>query len=87
MNGSDIKYLVPAEGDQLWGLTVTSVGNQVITSEEEYPPQNHPKGYFFDVEAGRVLDEFQLLYITDGEGIITYGEKRLLNGSPKEKCF
>lgn len=47
MNGSDIKYLVPAEGDQLWGLTVTSVGNQVITSEEEYPPQNHPKRLFF----------------------------------------
>ena len=38
MNGSDIKYLIPAAGDQLWGLTVTSVGNQVITSEEEYPP-------------------------------------------------
>lgn len=46
MSGSDIKYLIPAEGDQLWGLTVTSVGSQVITAEEEYPPQNHPKGYF-----------------------------------------
>lgn len=52
MNGSDIKYLVPAEGDQLWGLTVTSVGNQVITSEEEYPPQNHPKGYFLMLKRG-----------------------------------
>ena len=87
MNGSDIKYLVPAEGDQLWGLTVTSVGNQVITSEEEYPPQNHPKGYFFDVEAGRVLDEFQLLYITDGEGIITYGEKKITQRLTEGKMF
>lgn len=77
MSTGDIKYLIPADGDELWGLTVTGVGSQVITADEVYPPQNHPQGYFFDVEEGRVLDEFQLLYITDGEGMFTYGEPRV----------
>ena len=53
MSTGDIKYLIPADGDELWGLTVTGVGSQVITADEVYPPQNHPQGYFFDVEEGR----------------------------------
>ena len=70
----DIKYLISTEEDDLWGLTVTSVGRQRISSAEEYPPANHPQGYLFDVNAGRVLSEYQLLYITEGEGIFTYGD-------------
>lgn len=74
--GNDVKYLISTEEDELWGLTVTSVGSQTISSEESYPPASHPQGYFFDVDEGRVLGEYQLLYITNGEGIFTYGENR-----------
>ena len=87
MSTGDIKYLIPADGDELWGLTVTGVGSQVITADEVYPPQNHPQGYFFDVEEGRVLDEFQLLYITDGEGMFTYGEPRVSQRIEEGKMF
>ena len=31
---------------------------------------------FFNVDEGRVLSEYQLLYITDGQGIFTYGDSR-----------
>ena len=87
MSTGDIKYLIPADGDELWGLTVTGVGSQVITADEVYPPQNHPQGYFFDVEEGRVLDEFQLLDITDGEGMFTYGEPRVSQRIEEGKMF
>jgi AraC-like DNA-binding protein len=55
--------------DQKWGLYINSVGNQVISENEAYPPQNHPTRYLFNTTNGRVLDEYQLLYITRGKGI------------------
>lgn len=73
---NDVRYPISTEEDELWGLTVTSVGSQTISAEESYPPQGHPQGYYFDADEGRVLSEYQLLYITNGEGIFTYGEGR-----------
>ena len=75
-DNSDVKYLITTEEDELWGLTVTSVGYQSISAEDSYPPEGHPQGYFFDVDEGRVLSEYQLLYITDGEGRFTYGDSK-----------
>ena len=36
--------------------------------DEEYPSKEHPSGYLFDPERGRVLQEYQLLYIVKGRG-------------------
>jgi len=63
-----IKYLITNERDLQWGLTVNSVGFQHIKPNEVYPPQNHPTRYLFQTDKGRVLDEYQLLYITQGKG-------------------
>ena len=63
------KYLTINPSDQKWGLTTHSVGHQVISENEAYPPQNHPTRYLFNTTNGRVLDEYQLLYITRGKGI------------------
>ena len=62
------KYLSISPADKLWGLTVTSVGKQSIAKNEAYPPHEHPKRYLFDTNHGRILDDFQLLYITRGKG-------------------
>ena len=69
---SSINYLISSEEDELWGLIVTTVGHQKIAGNDSYPPKNHPQGYYFDVEKGRILNEYQLLYITDGNGVFTY---------------
>jgi len=69
-------YMVSTNEDDLWGITVTTVGQQSITKNEAYPPKNHPIEYFFNVDKGRVLNEFQLLYITNGNGIFTYGNNK-----------
>ena len=77
---SDIKYMVTSEEDELWGLTVTTVGHQIVAENITYPPKGHPSGYHFNVNKGRVLNEYQLLYITNGNGIFTYGVD-------KQSCF
>jgi AraC-like DNA-binding protein len=84
MNDNHLKlnsnYPITSEEDELWGLTVTTVGHQKIARNEFYPPNNHPLGYYFNVDKGRVLNEYQLLYITDGNGVFTFG-------SSKQSCF
>ena len=72
----NVNYLICNEEDDLWGLTVTTVGKQEIKSNEKYPPPSHPTGYFFNVEIGRILNEFQLLYITNGNGVFTFGNNK-----------
>ena len=63
------KYLVVNPRDVQWGLTVSTVGYEEIGVADSYPTRGHADGYYFDIEKGRVLNEYQLLYITEGEGI------------------
>ena len=63
-----LKYLAVNKADLLWGLAVHSVGFQSIAPGEPYPPTGHPSRYLFSEERGRILQEYQLLYITEGRG-------------------
>lgn len=63
-----LKYLTIGPNDQLWGMAVNSLGFQDVAPGEPYPPSSHPSRYLFSEEKGRILDEFQLLYITHGRG-------------------
>ena len=63
------KYLVVNPRDVQWGLTVSTVGYEEIGVADTYPTRGHADGYYFDIDKGRVLNEYQLLYITEGEGI------------------
>lgn len=65
------KYLTINQSDQIWGLSINSVGKQVISENEVYPPQIHPTRYLFNTKNGRILNEYQLLYITKGKGTFT----------------
>ncbi len=66
-----LKYLVVSPLDLKWGLAVNSVGFQEIGAGMPYPPANHPSRYIFSEEKGRILGEYQLLYITRGKGMFT----------------
>lgn len=63
------KYLHPTEHDARWGLETTCVGRQLIDIQAVYPPRIHPREYLMNSEDGRVLDEYQLVYLVSGEGI------------------
>ena len=63
------KYLVPNDQDKKWGLTVSTVGYEEIAPGEAYPTRGHADGYYFNTDVGRELNEYQLLYITEGRGV------------------
>lgn len=61
-------YLIPSHTDYEYGCTISTVGTQDILPHDAYPASEHPQGYAFDPDRGRVLREYQLLYITKGQG-------------------
>ena len=63
------KYLLANERDALWGLTVSTVGYEEIARGESYPTKGHADGYYFQIDKGRTLNEYQLLYNPEGEGV------------------
>ena len=63
------KYLLANERDAQWGLTVSTVGFEHILPGDSYPTKGHADGYYFDCNKGRTLNEYQLLYNPEGEGI------------------
>lgn len=67
----DSKYLVANDRDAQWGLVVNTVGYDEVGPDEAYPTKGHGDGYYFDVERGRVLDEYQMLYLIEGEGMFS----------------
>lgn len=65
----DSRYLVANDHDAKWGLTVSTVGYDAVGAGEPYPTHGHADGYYFDMEKGRELNEYQMLYLLEGEGI------------------
>ncbi|EXG77715.1 DNA-binding domain-containing protein, AraC-type [Xylanibacter oryzae DSM 17970] len=62
------KYLVANERDMRWGLIVETVGYEEIAPNENYPTTGHADGYYFNVDKGRILNEYQMLYTIEGQG-------------------
>lgn len=61
-------YLTIGDKDERWGVVVTTVGYQFIPPGTRYPLSAHPDKYNFMPRVGRVLNEYQLVYITKGFG-------------------
>lgn len=61
-------YLSVGGNDEDWGIVVTTVGYQSIRPRTHYPPIQHPETHLFTPEKGRVINEYQLVYITNGSG-------------------
>lgn len=62
------QYVTVAERDMLWGLYVTGAGSMQIPPGGSYPLRTHPKSYHVNWPNRRVLPEYQVLYITRGQG-------------------
>ena len=62
------KYLQVTPRDKSWGLAITTAGYRHVHAGEEYQLSAHPDGYRFKENGQRVLNEYQLYYITRGSG-------------------
>jgi AraC-like DNA-binding protein len=82
MNG-EFKYFTVSEEDKSWDLALSVVGVADIEKNSNYPPVGHPYGYQFDWQGGRILNEYQLNYITEGFGIFEnkYGSFKITPGT------
>lgn len=78
------KYLPLSQQDEDWGLHVLNTGYNRIAPFEEYPSPTHPGHHYFKWKQGRVLQEYQLVYITSGSGSFEsahYSQKRIKAGT------
>ena len=77
------KYLTVGEADKNWGLFLNVAGRASVTQNAAYPLSEHPPGYLFGWKRGRVLQEYQLNYITEGSGILEddYGTFKIKPGT------
>jgi len=73
--GAEFKYLIVNDKDKKFGLTINTVGFQCIPPETPYPLTDHPSGYYFNTKKGRILNEYQFVYITKGKGILSFDSK------------
>lgn len=63
-----LRYLTINNEDEKWGIVCTTVGYQVVTPGSSYPVSRHPETYNFKKLQGRILNEYQLVYIIEGSG-------------------
>jgi AraC-like DNA-binding protein len=63
------KYLPTSSEDEKWGLCILNAGYNIIDKYADYPSRQHPSHHYFHWEKGRILDEYQLIYISKGQGV------------------
>ena len=65
-----VKYFEPQSQDvaQNLGINILDIGHNIHLANRPYPDLSHPDTYYFEWEKGRSLSEFQLIYISKGEG-------------------
>lgn len=78
------KYFAVGEADKKWGIYTMDCGTLHVKHGEKYHPQGHPEGYLINWNRGRVLKEYQIIYLIRGEGIFesrASGKIKLEGGS------
>ena len=73
------KYLPNSQEDERWGLTVLNTGCTHIGTANTYPLKDHPEHHRFGRNNWRILQEYQIIYITRGSGIFESENYKLTN--------
>lgn len=63
----EFRYLTASRDERRWGLFVPGIGYAIDQRQGLVDP-SHPRPYFHTKPEGRILPEYQLIYVTRGEG-------------------
>jgi AraC-like DNA-binding protein len=83
MRQSSYKYFAQSERDKSWGVYALNCGETIVAAFDEFPQKDHPSHHYFHWQRGRILQEYQMFYILEGEGIfesLATGERPLRPG-------
>jgi len=61
------RYFPISDRQRVWDLYVAGVG-RIVRAYRGSPDRGHPRPYYYVWETGRVLDQYGLAYITQGQG-------------------
>jgi AraC-like DNA-binding protein len=78
------RYLPVSDRDIQWDFYVSGAGYSNVPAGSSYPRSVHPGLYQFAWDRGRVLPEYQMLYVTRGEGQFESepsGKRKVLTGN------
>ena len=62
-------YPPAPRGAAVWGCHATSAGYAQVRPGGVYPPYQHPLDHHFTWSQGRILQSYQILFITGGSGV------------------
>lgn len=62
-------YLPNRKSHDPWECVATSLGYSKIPPHHDYPPLRHPVDHHFTWANGRVLQAYQIIYISEGRGV------------------
>lgn len=63
------KYFAVSESDKSWGIHTLDCGTSMIRPGAKFPAREHPESYRLTWDRGRILHEFQMIYLVEGKGI------------------
>jgi AraC-like DNA-binding protein len=63
------KYFAISDHDKSWGIFTLDCGTSFVQPGARFPSPEHPESYRLNWERGRILNEFQMIYLVDGKGI------------------
>jgi len=69
-------YLPDDRAATAWECTATSAGYTRVPPGSDYPPQRHPVDHHFTWSKGRILDAYQMVFVTEGAGWFECGKAR-----------
>ncbi len=69
-SSTNFRYFPVSPRDRRWGIFVSTIGVSHIAPNAPYPPVDHPSAYRLDWDHGRTLQEFQVVYISQGGGLL-----------------
>lgn len=70
------RYFPVGPAQKEWGIYATCLGHSRSEPGAVFPSREHPDEYYFNWNVGRILHEWQMIFIEDGAGMVETRKKQ-----------